>query len=209
MRVRVLKKEMKMTKIVRISGHRACFTNPHHNVDKYSYDVPTVSAIRQVIGAVYAKPEIRHVIRRIEVLEPIKRETVLINGVTGLSGSTRGSPNPYLTSMLMDVDYRVFFDTQVLDGSNLRKHEEMFFRRLLRGAQYKQPYLGMRDMIAIVRPDYDDKPPIDVDMDLGKMLLDVVHPTKYHRTTNTVRTMAHLKMVKGVIDYSNIDVEVM
>lgn len=197
-----------MTIVLRISGQRACFTNPHHNVDKYSYDVPTVSAMRQVIGAVYAKPEVRHIVTKIEILRPIKRETIVINGVSGLSGAKRGDPNQYAISMLMDVDYRVYVDTQILDGSNPIKHIAMFARRLERGAQYKQPYLGMRDMIANVRLDYDDAKPIDVDMDLGKMVYDVVHPTKYNKLKQEVRTMAHMHMLAGVIDCTNVDIEV-
>ena len=197
-----------MTTVVRISGPRACFTNPLHNVDKYSYDVPTVSSIRQVVGAVYAKPEVRHVVRRIEVLRPIQRSTVMINGTSVLSGNKRNAANQYMISMLIDVDYRVWIDTQVLDGSELNKHEFMLQRRLARGAQYKQPYLGMRDMIAKVQLDFDDTQPIDVSMDLGCMLHDIVHPTKYHTNKMAIRTMAHLKMVHGVIDYTNIDVQV-
>ncbi len=195
--------------VIRISGPRACFANPLHTAELYSYDVPTVSALRQIIGSVYAKPEVRHVIRRIEVLNPIKRSHVVQNGVTVATNNTNAKVNQFVTSYLVDVDYRVYFDTQVLDGSNLGKHRLMFARRLERGAQYKQPYLGLRDMIAKVQFDYDNTPPIDQTEDLGLMLYDVVHPTKYHETQNLVRKFANLRMVNGVINTDNVDVRIM
>lgn len=195
---------------IRISGPRACFTNPQHNADKYSYDIPTVSSLRQIIGAVYAKPEIRHIIKEIQVLNPIKRESVMVNGVSVLSNNNRGpSANQYLTTFLTDVDYRVVFDTQILDGSEKWKHREMFERRLERGAQYKQPYLGMRDMIARVEFDYNNKPPIQESEDFGWMLFDMVHPTDYHEIKELKRTFAKLKMVNGVVNTSNVEVRVM
>lgn len=197
-----------MTITVRISGPRACFTNPSHNADKYSYDVPTVSSIRQILGAVYAKPEVRHVVREIQVLNPIKRESLMINGISSLNG--RGDTNQHMISMLTDVDYRIRFDSLVIGGDgDVFKHEQMFFRRIERGAQYKQPYLGMRDMIARVELDYDNKPPISESDDYGWMLFDMVHPTKYHTETTLIRKFAKIKMENGIINTTNLDVRVM
>src|SRR5437660_7071143 len=52
-------------------GNFACFTRPEMKVERVSYDVITPSAARGVIEAIYWKPEIRWVIDRLHVLNPI------------------------------------------------------------------------------------------------------------------------------------------
>ena len=57
--------------VVRVKGEYALFTRPEMKVERVSYDVPTPSAARGIIEAIYWKPAIRWVIDRIHILNPI------------------------------------------------------------------------------------------------------------------------------------------
>ena len=203
--------------VCRVIGNRACWTNPNNNVEQYSYDVPTASALRQVLGAIYSKPEMRIIIDRVEVLKPIKRETIMLNGVAynampRRSHDATNHRQQLMRSYLTDVDYRVFahiVDVGSDEHKNYRhKHINIFNTRLKRGAQYKQPFLGVREYIGDVLPDFDKIEPINVSEDYGIVLHDIIHPTKYNKQKDIVRTKAHIKMINGVIDFTNLDVMV-
>ena len=56
---------------VKIWGDMACFTRPEMKVERVSYDVMTPSAARGILEAIYWKPSIRWVIKRIHVIRPI------------------------------------------------------------------------------------------------------------------------------------------
>ena len=101
--------------------------------------------------------------------------------------------------VLRDVDYHVDVSFAMTGragpGDNPLKFDEMFRRRLERGQYHMSPYLGCREFPAIVEPARDDDPmPIAVDMDLGRMLLDV----DYGRPNLPVFYEARMK--QGVIE---------
>ena len=54
-----------------ISGALALFTRPEFKVERMSYEVITPSAARAIFEAIYWKPEIKWVVKQIEVLNPI------------------------------------------------------------------------------------------------------------------------------------------
>lgn len=59
--------------VIEVWGDFACFTRPEAKVERLSYPVPTPSAIRGILSAIYSKPkEFYWQINRIEVLNPIK-----------------------------------------------------------------------------------------------------------------------------------------
>ena len=64
-----------------IRGPNACFTRPEMKVERVSYEVPTPSAMRGVLEAIFWKPAFRWVIERIDVLLPIRFETIRRNEV--------------------------------------------------------------------------------------------------------------------------------
>lgn len=66
-----------------IWGERACFTRPEMKVERVSYDVITPSAARGILDAIHWKPAIRWVVDRIQVLKPIRFESVRRNEVGG------------------------------------------------------------------------------------------------------------------------------
>lgn len=62
-------------------GENACFTRPEMKVERVSYDVITPSAARAIFEAILWKPAIRWHVRKIEVLNPIRWDSVRRNEV--------------------------------------------------------------------------------------------------------------------------------
>lgn len=66
---------------LKVWGRNACFTRPEMKVERVSYDVITPSAARGVLEAILWKPAIRWKVTQIDVLSPIKWESVRRNEV--------------------------------------------------------------------------------------------------------------------------------
>src|SRR3990172_12658190 len=66
---------------LKVWGRNACFTRPEMKVERVSYDIMTPSAARGVLEAISWKPAIRWKVTQIDVLEPIKWESVRRNEV--------------------------------------------------------------------------------------------------------------------------------
>jgi CRISPR-associated protein Cas5d len=64
-----------------ISGHYALFSRPEMKVERVSYDTITPSAARGILDAIYFKPQIRWVIDRIHVLNPIRFTNIRRNEI--------------------------------------------------------------------------------------------------------------------------------
>lgn len=144
-------------------GEFACFTRPEMKVERVSYDVMTPSAARGILEAIYWKPQIRWVIERIHVLNPIRLTSVRRNEV-GSKISTRnvrsamkqGKGNLSLdiednrqqraAMILRDVRYVIEARFELLDSSeSSQKHLSMFQRRAGKGQSFHQPYFGCRE----------------------------------------------------------------
>lgn len=111
---------------VRIQAPMALFSRPELKSERYSYDIPTPSALRGVLESVYWHPGITYVIDEIKVINPIKRISVRRNELKSkMSPKTirevAGHPEKRLfvnrkddiaqrnSSILTDVDYIVCF----------------------------------------------------------------------------------------------------
>src|SRR5688500_1312613 len=66
---------------IRVSGDYALFTRPEMKVERVSYDILTPSAARGILEAIHWKPAIRWVIDSIQVLKPIRFESIRRNEV--------------------------------------------------------------------------------------------------------------------------------
>ena len=73
---------------LKVWGDYALFSRPEMKAERVSYDVPTPSAARGILEAIYWKPQIRWVIDRIHVLHPISFTNIRRNEVAapGKSG---------------------------------------------------------------------------------------------------------------------------
>jgi CRISPR-associated protein Cas5d len=181
---------------LRVWGDNACFTRPEMKVERVSYDVMTPSAARGVLEAILWKPAIRWIVTRIDVLNPIRWESVRRNEVSEVvpvnsvrTAMTKGEQLAlYIEDkrqqraglFLRNVDYLIQarFELTPKAGpeDNLRKFAEMFRRRAEKGQCFNQPYLGCREFSAAfawVDPVDDQPTPIAETRDLGWMLHDI------------------------------------
>ena len=174
-----------------IRGPNACFTRPEMKVERVSYEVPTPSAMRGVLEAIFWKPAFRWVIERIDILKPIRWETVRRNEI----GTTQSPRSDYLvvedrrqqraSLVLSDVAYVVYAHQELTgkesEGNDLKKLSAMFERRAGKGQCFHRPYLGTREFaVADFRllEAGETVEPIGQSKDLGWMLydLDFTHP---------------------------------
>ncbi|MBF0458075.1 MAG: type I-C CRISPR-associated protein Cas5 [Nitrospirae bacterium] len=171
---------------LRVWGRNACFTRPEMKVERVSYDVMTPSAARGVLEAILWKPAIRWKVNQIDVLNPIKWESVRRNEV--------GSPmSPKVSEMfieeyrqqkaglfLRDVAYTIHGFFELTDkaekADTVVKFTEMFLRRAEKGQCFHRPYLGCREFAADFEVFTNGKAllmPIPETRDLGWMLYDM------------------------------------
>jgi CRISPR-associated protein Cas5d len=173
---------------LKVWGENACFTRPEMKVERVSYDIMTPSAARGILEAILWKPAIRWQVERIDVLRPIRWESVRRNEV----GSTMSPRTLHLFIedrrqqraglFLRDVAYTIHAHFEMTDKAGPEdttiKFQEMFLRRAEKGQCFNQPYLGCREFAAHFAPIFHDQPlpePIAESPDLGWMLYDMRH----------------------------------
>lgn len=184
-----------------VSGDLACFTRPEMKVERVSYDVMTPSAARGILEAIYWKPAIRWIVEAIDVLKPIRFQSIRRNEVGHKApvASIRKAMNSgdigdlaliveddrqqRAATVLVDVGYviRARFETTAKAGpdDNEGKHIDSFNRRARKGQCFHQPCLGTREFPArfrLIEPGEALPPTIEETRDLGFMLFDIDHP---------------------------------
>ncbi len=172
----------------KVWGDNACFTRPEMKVERVSYDVMTPSAARGVLEAILWKPVIRWQVERIDVLKPIRWESVRRNEVGSvMSPRSDGlfiedNRQQRAGLFLRDVAYTIhaWFEMTVPpdERNNVIKFQEMFICRAAKGKCFNQPYLGTREFSASFSLLPHDQPipePIAETRDLGFMLYDLCH----------------------------------
>lgn len=153
-----------------IWGERACFTRPEMKVERVSYDVITPSAARGVLEAIHWKPAIRWVVDSIQVLKPIRFESIRRNEVGGKlsaasvakalkAGRTDGlraiveeDRQQRAATILREVGYVIgaHFELTERAGADdsVGKHLDIFNRRARKGQCFQAPCLGTREFPA-------------------------------------------------------------
>lgn len=161
-------------------GKYALFTRPEMKVERVSYEIMTPSAARNIIEAIYWKPQIQWTVDAIRVLKPIvfasvRRNEVSLKAVTPSDAVMRGAEAAALgmcpedarqqraSLVLKDVGYVIEAHFNVLEcrpengGPELpeaecaAKHISIFNRRAEAGQAFQQPYLGCREFPASFR----------------------------------------------------------
>lgn len=166
---------------VKVWSPMACYTRPENKVERVSYPVPTPSAARGVLEAIFWKPEFSWHIREIVVLKPIRYLSLLRNEVEVKAGSRAGisiteSRQQRHTLALSDVAYIIRADIVLrphADG-DIAKYREQFRRHVEKGRCFQRPYLGCREFAADFAPTDGTERPILDSRDLGLMLFDLV-----------------------------------
>ena len=176
----------------KVWGEYACFTRPEMKVERVSYDAITPSAARGVLEAIYWKPEIRWVIERIHVFNPIRFDNIRRNELGGklpvgnIKKAMKDKKSPVETfieddrqqraaMVLRDVVYGIEAHFEITGGeNNTAKHIEMFKRRAGRGQFFHQPYLGCREFPAFFElADEFPQSTHEGERDLGWILHDI------------------------------------
>ena len=158
-------------------GDHALFTRPEMKVERVSYEVMTPSAARNILTAIYWKPQIRWVVDCIRVLKPIvftsvRRNEVASKAVTPSAAVMRGEEKTVLglcpeddrqqraSLVLRDVGYVIeaHFDViartlepggpEMPEEACAAKHIAIFTRRASSGQAFHRPYLGCREFPA-------------------------------------------------------------
>lgn len=174
---------------LRVWGDAACFTRPELKVERVTYPVITPSAARGVLDTIFWKPAFRWRVREIHVLKPIKYFSILRNEVNSRASEraarswekTGGGFFPSddraqrNTLALADVDYLIRADIELKAGvqEDAAKYRDQARRRIARGQCFAQPYLGTREFSAFFQEPDGSENTIPLDMDLGRMLLDL------------------------------------
>ena len=147
-------------------GDLAAFNWPEMKVERVSYDVMTPSAARGILEAIYWKPQMRWIVNRIHVLQPIRfthirrneiASKIPVKGKTGVAAamkSGRGNlgiaveedRQQRAAMVLRDVRYGIAASVEVaeqappaLDPSPEAKHLATFKRRAGRGQYFHHP----------------------------------------------------------------------
>jgi len=174
---------------VKVWGEYACFTRPEMKVERVSYAVPTASAARGILEAIFWKPEFTWQVEEVWVLRPIRYCSILRNEVNhrasertarrwaaeGGGYDATADRSQRHTLALREVAYVIRAGVRVGAGvdQDPAKFRDQFRRRVERGQCYARPYLGCREFSALFGEPDDADVPLDVTMDLGRMLLDL------------------------------------
>jgi CRISPR-associated protein Cas5d len=210
---------------LRVFGENACFTRPEMKVERVSYDVITPSAARGIFEAVFWKPAICWKILRIDLLKPIKWESVRRNEVgkkvvkpsgAHLRGGFCKSMGIFIEKerqqranlLLKNVDYVIHADFIMTNKAgvdeNITKFEQMFARRASKGQCFHQPYFGCREFpVSFELLETEDMltAPIKISRDLGWMLYDMDYSGK-----EPVPQFFHAELTNGSIDLKDVEV---
>ncbi|MGQ9635879.1 MAG: type I-C CRISPR-associated protein Cas5c [Bryobacteraceae bacterium] len=162
-------------------GDLACFSPPTAKAERFSYAVPTPSAVRGIFDAIYCKPaEFRWQVTQIEILKPVRylalrrnevKEKVSTQAVIQWMAGRR-HPEPIMadvdasywgtdtrgrtqrqTMALRDVRYRLHATARPWPGyeNRLPALEAQFRRRAAQGKCVWQPCFGCREFPAYFR----------------------------------------------------------
>ena len=170
-------------------GQYACFTRPEMKVERVSYPVPTPSAARGICEAVCWKPQFTWRITEIWVLNPIRYFSMLRNEVNSRVSDRSATAwgrdgGGYVASQdraqrhtlaLRDVAYVIHAQVDVKPDvqEDPAKFRDQFRRRVAAGRCFAMPYLGCREFsAAFATPDGTERP-VDMNEELGPMLLDL------------------------------------
>ena len=205
-------------------GAYALFSRPELKVERVSYDVPTPSAARGLVEAIYFHPGLRWHIDKIYVLNPIRFVSVRRNEVASkISGrnvrqAAQGGGQPLnlaapqeivqrASLLLQDVHYVIEAHFDMTDkaapSDNPGKFQDIVTRRMERGQCFHTPYFGCREFPAAFRRwPGGPVPAIDETRDLGLMLYDF----DYTDPQNITPTYFRARLEHGVLDTQNCEV---
>lgn len=205
-------------------GDYALFSRPELKVERVSYDVPTPSAARGIVEAVYYHPGLQWHIDRIYVLNPIRFVSVRRNEVTSKISARNmrqamqgGNQALYMAApqeivqraslLLQDVHYVIEAHFEMTPkaspSDNPGKFQDIVTRRMEKGQCFHTPYFGCREFpVRFGRWGGGPIKTIDETRDLGLMLYDF----DYTDPQNITPAYFRAKLENGVLDTRDCEV---
>jgi CRISPR-associated protein Cas5d len=190
---------------VKLYGEFALFNDVVANVERYSYPVPTFSAVKGILESIYWKPEFTWQVISVQVLNEIKHQNFLRNEVINQKISLDRKPIEIISNrtqrnskVLVRPAYIVTAKIvqKAHDNANIKKHLEIFNRRVERGAYYRTPYFGIKEYECLFSfPDGNETPheSLQGKRNLGLML----HSIEYGDSNSAV--FKKMQMVDGLV----------
>ena len=213
---------------IEVKGDFACFSRPEFKAERVSYDIITPSAARGLLESIFWHPGMRYVIDRIYLLSEIAFTNIKRNEVASKVSASNvqkvinsGKGTLYLatpldiqqraTMLLKNVHYIIEAHFDMTEKANVTdnsgKFQEMLKRRLRKGQNYHQPYLGCREFPAQIRLFEGNVNKLNLayngeEKDLGFMLYDMDYSDKNNITPMFFRAILR----NGVIDLTDCEV---
>lgn len=205
-------------------GPYACFTRPELKSERMSYEVPTPSAARGIVEAVYYHPGLRWTIDNIHVLSPIRYTNIRRNEVgskvlaSNVRNAMRGNAQPLFLAtpqeivqraamILQNVHYVIEAHFDMTDraapGDNPGKFQDIVTRRMARGQCFTTPYFGCREFpVSFRKWQGGPIPAIPETRDLGLYLYDM----DYSDPADIKPTYFFARLENGVIHTADCEV---
>lgn len=199
---------------IEVFGDFAAFCPPWGRVERLTYAVPTPSAARGILSAIYSKPkEFYWQVTRIEVLNPIRYMSILRNEVKSTVSLRAEVADSIIytdedrtqrqTQVLRDVRYRISAVICPQPGytGSIEQLYCQAYRRIRNGKAFFQPSLGLREFVCYFEESDGTRSPIDESRDLGLMVYDVfdLHDCAVRAKTQPSLSLYHAVMEHGVI----------
>lgn len=166
---------------VHLYGDNACFSRPESKTDPVSYPVPTPSSARNILQAIYWKPEFQYQIVKIDILKPIQYENYTINGIKHKVNVKSQKPIIATNSrtqinytVLKNVSYVIYAEIipNNITPHELKKHMEVFNRRVKKGQCFRQPHFGLKNFVAFFEENNGRYMKINYSENIGRMFYD-------------------------------------
>lgn len=213
---------------VEVKGDFACFSRPEFKAERVSYDIITPSAARGILEAVFWHPGMKFLINKVFVLSEIAFTNIKRNELASKVSASNvqkvinGNNGPLYISTSLDIQQRAsmvlknvhyiieaHFDMteKANESDNPGKFQEMIKRRLRKGQNYYQPYLGCREFPAKVNLFEGDANSLRLayaneERDLGFMLYDMDYSDKENITPMFFRAI----LKNGILDLTDCEV---
>jgi CRISPR-associated protein Cas5d len=169
---------------VKVFGDYACFSRPEFKVERVSYTVPTPSAARGILEAIFWKPEFRYEIREIHILKLGTQVSILRNEIADRQSHTpitvEHARQQRTSLILKDVAYVIRAEL-VLRSVEAKpgKYLDQINRHIEKGQCHHTPCLGTREFAAAFEPPGDDdcgeRQNPGLTLDLGNMLFEIAY----------------------------------
>ncbi len=175
-----------------VEGRYGCFSRPEGHVERCTYPMPTPSAARGILEAVFWKPEFDWFVQEIWLLSPVSTACILRNEVTNskidVADVRKAIKGVFPMMPICADDLRAQRYTQLLVNPkflikatiHLRDHvtdpvgkyASTFKRRVENGQHFHKPYFGCREFGCSIRMANGSETPVDHNECLGMTFFD-------------------------------------